>query len=234
MADKNYTEFPSGTYDGSKVLLQADATTGELEKILLSDIPGTGGSPGGADGDVQFNDGGSFNGDSGLTFNVADSILTILSGLITGFLQASYLTKTTNYSIGDYDFTIAHESASAHTFTLPTAAGKTGRIYIIKNLGSGMLTVDTTSSQTIDGATSYVLRGGWTGAEAPAEQCNQTLIVQSNSTNWAILGFKDIKPQAFTNDVLYMMRNGIWSEMIKVSTTAPSSPYTGQFWFDIT
>lgn len=38
MSSKKYTDFPSGTYDTSKIFLQADATTGALEKVNL---PGT-------------------------------------------------------------------------------------------------------------------------------------------------------------------------------------------------
>lgn len=37
------------------------------------------------------------------------------------------------------------------TITLPTAAGNTNR-YTIKNVGAGVITIATTSSQTIDGA----------------------------------------------------------------------------------
>lgn len=35
MANKKYNEFPSGTYDTSKIFLQADPSTGELEKVNL-------------------------------------------------------------------------------------------------------------------------------------------------------------------------------------------------------
>jgi hypothetical protein len=38
MANKNYSEFPTGTFDPAKILLQSNPTTGELEKILLSDF----------------------------------------------------------------------------------------------------------------------------------------------------------------------------------------------------
>lgn len=35
MANKKYNEFPAGTYDTSKIFLQADASTGELTKVNL-------------------------------------------------------------------------------------------------------------------------------------------------------------------------------------------------------
>lgn len=39
MANKKYIDFPAGTYDTSKVFLQADAVTGDLEQINLPTIP---------------------------------------------------------------------------------------------------------------------------------------------------------------------------------------------------
>src|SRR5258705_311064 len=35
MLNKRYDQFAAGTYDTSKIFLQADATTGALEKVLL-------------------------------------------------------------------------------------------------------------------------------------------------------------------------------------------------------
>lgn len=39
MANKRYDEFPAGVYDSSKIFLQADASSGALEKINLPVIP---------------------------------------------------------------------------------------------------------------------------------------------------------------------------------------------------
>jgi len=41
--------------------------------------------------------------------------------------------------------------------TLPTASGIKGRQYVIKNSGTGEITVGTTSSQKIDAVTSWTL-----------------------------------------------------------------------------
>lgn len=40
MANKKYNEFDPGTYDTAKIFLQADDTTGALEKVNLPVIPG--------------------------------------------------------------------------------------------------------------------------------------------------------------------------------------------------
>lgn len=38
MSSKKYTDFPAGTYNTAKIFLQADATTGALEKVNLPTI----------------------------------------------------------------------------------------------------------------------------------------------------------------------------------------------------
>ena len=50
---------------------------------------GAGGSPGGSDTQVQYNDGGSFGGDAGLTFNETTNVLTATGGF-SGPLPAPY------------------------------------------------------------------------------------------------------------------------------------------------
>jgi hypothetical protein len=66
-------------------------------------------------------------------------------------------------------------TANSFTVTLPTAASITGRVYSVKNSGTGTITVATTSSQTIDGATTAIL----------AQYDN--LMVMSNGANWIII-----------------------------------------------
>jgi hypothetical protein len=61
--------------------------------------------------------------------------------------------------------------------TLPTAVGIAGREYIIKNSGAGTITVATTSSQTIDGSTTYSL----------STQYSRVNLV-SDGANWKIIG----------------------------------------------
>jgi len=77
--------------------------------------------------------------------------------------------------------TIAHNvivvTATGQTITLPTAVGITGRIYTIKLTASGTGTVSTTSSQTIDGSTTYSLSAQY-----------KYVTVQSDGANWNIIG----------------------------------------------
>lgn len=71
-------------------------------------------------------------------------------------LSAPYVAKTGTYVISATDYTI-NATANSFTITLPTAVGIAGRIYVIKNSGSGTITVATTSAQTIDGQSSETL-----------------------------------------------------------------------------
>lgn len=77
----------------------------------------------------------------------------------------------TDYTLVDGDHIVVWTTGT-QAATLPTAASQTGREYVIKNLGSGVITVGTTSSQTIDGASTVTL--------------NQydVVTVISDGTNW--------------------------------------------------
>ena len=88
--------------------------------------------------------------------------------------------QTTTYTVLATDRTVlADATSSAFTVTLPTAVGCTGRIYTVikKDSAAHTVTVGTTSSQTINGSTTY------TGLTA---QYNR-VTVQSDGSNWWIL-----------------------------------------------
>lgn len=68
-------------------------------------------------------------------------------------------------------------TASGQTATLPTAVGILGRVYSVKLTASGTGTVATTSSQTIDGSTTYSLSAQY-----------KYVTVQSDGSNWVIIG----------------------------------------------
>lgn len=61
------------------------------------------------------------------------------------------------------------------TITLPTAVGNSNR-YTIKNVGNGVITIATTSSQTIDGALTAVIHFA-----------NNSVDLISTGSNWKII-----------------------------------------------
>ena len=96
---------------------------------------------------------------------------------VNGSVAFAYVAKTANYTLGLEDYTVDFTANNCDA-TLPTAASITGRVYVIKNTGTGVITLKTTSSQTIDGVASGVLTlVQW-----------DSIQVQSNGSNWIIIG----------------------------------------------
>ena len=89
--------------------------------------------------------------------------------------QTGYSAKTAIYTIQNSDYTIEC-TANTFTVTLPTAVGIAGKVFVIKNTGLGVITVATTSAQTIDGQTTKVLATQFSGTT-----------VQSNGSNYIVL-----------------------------------------------
>jgi len=84
-------------------------------------------------------------------------------------ISATYTATTSD----DYFINI---TTGTFTLNLPTAATPYGQVYVIKNSGTGTITVDPNGTQTIDGFTTYAL------------QCQYAVIIQSDGSNWQILG----------------------------------------------
>jgi hypothetical protein len=111
------------------------------------------------------------NGSNTTTIGNTSITKTYVRGaLIT---QMPYTAKTAAYTAGTDDYMI---ECTANTFTvdLPTAVGITGKEYIVKNTGAGVITVDANGAETIDGNTTFTLNQ-W-----------DTLPIMSNGTNWII------------------------------------------------
>ncbi len=94
-------------------------------------------------------------------------------------LYSAYASKTADYTLLSTDGTIGVDaSGGAITITLLSAVGLAGRSYNIKALdvSGGNITINTTSSQTIDGALTQTLNTQW-----------DNITVQSTGTNWIII-----------------------------------------------
>lgn len=80
---------------------------------------------------------------------------------------------TSTYAVKNNDYTVNFTSGT-FTATLPTAVGFSGKIYVLKNSGTGLVTIASTAG-TIDGATTYILNS------------KQSITVVSDGANWVIL-----------------------------------------------
>ncbi len=93
---------------------------------------------------------------------------------VNGSFSVPYTATATGITANATHHTI-DVTATGQTITLPTAVGITGRCYTIKLTASGTGTVGTTSSQTIDGSTTYSLSAQY-----------KYVTVQSTGSNWII------------------------------------------------
>jgi hypothetical protein len=86
----------------------------------------------------------------------------------------SYTAQTTTYNALASDYVI-HCTSGTFTVNLPTAVGVQGKVYIVKNSGSGLITIDPNGTQAIDGALMYKIGG------------NESLKLMSTGANWITL-----------------------------------------------
>lgn len=96
---------------------------------------------------------------------------------VRGSMALNYRSFTGATTAGTTDNILVFTGTSAATLTLPDATACKGRIYNIKNVSSNtsILTVGTTSSQTIDGLTTWLL-----------DVANESVTLLSNGSNWQV------------------------------------------------
>jgi hypothetical protein len=106
------------------------------------------------------------------TVSVGES-LSVLEGVIFGVTTLS--ADTTLSSV--HHTVLVSASGAARTITLPAAGSHTGRIYKIKKIDAtaNTVTIDANGSETIDGATTYVISAQY-----------GSVTVVSDGTNWFI------------------------------------------------
>ena len=100
--------------------------------------------------------------------------ITNTPGSITINQSLLYVTKSANYTITTSDYFIEADTKDI-TITLPTAVSIQGRTFYIINSSTGVIEVDTTSSQTINGELTQTI------------PCDSTMAVVSDNTNWRII-----------------------------------------------
>lgn len=112
-------------------------------------------------------------------FGIGTSSPTATLG-VAGPIATALSTKTADYTLTDSDSIIVGDATSGPiTLTLPTAVGRTGVEFKFKKVDSSAnsVVVATTSGQTIDGASSYIM---------PAQYAAVVLV--SDNTQWLVLG----------------------------------------------
>jgi hypothetical protein len=103
-----------------------------------------------------------------------------------GGVTFPYTGVTDTCTIGPNEYLINVPSGT-FIITLDTAVNISGKQYVIKNSGNGVITLNTTSSQTIDGNLSITLTQ------------NETVEVISDGSNWKIVsGIGDVVVEGST------------------------------------
>ena len=99
---------------------------------------------------------------------------TFTGTVTTPGVKRNLVTKSALYTLTSSDHIVV-ATAGTWNATLPTAASVAGTEYVIKNSGTGIITVDTTLSQTIDGSLTFAL-GQY-----------ESITVVSDGSNWVII-----------------------------------------------
>lgn len=86
-----------------------------------------------------------------------------------------FTNKTSNYTVDNTDCVINCTSGN-FTVTMPTAVGLGGKYFVIKNSGTGTITIDADGSETIDGAANKIMA---------VQYESYTLI--SDGVNWLVI-----------------------------------------------
>ena len=164
--------------------------------VTISAAGGGSGSPGGSDGNVQFNNAGSFGGENDFTYDDATNDL-VLSGTIN-VLTASI--RSTNFA-GSVNLIAASDLATDLTFTLPEADGS--KFQFMQTDGSGNLSFDfadrvqfnvrNNSGYDLDAGTPVYVTGYNTGND-------RALIAASSASNPSTMPAAGILAQDLSNN----------------------------------
>jgi len=86
-----------------------------------------------------------------------------------------FTSKTSTYTVDNEDC-IVNCTSGTFTVTLPTAVGLTGQYFVVKNSGTGVITIDGDGAETIDGAANKILAVQY-----------ESMTLVSNGANWIIV-----------------------------------------------
>ena len=86
-----------------------------------------------------------------------------------------FTNQTGAYTVDNTDC-VVNCTANTFTVTLPTAVGIEGQYFVVKNSGTGVITIDGNGSETIDGATTKILAVQY-----------ESMTVISDGANWKVI-----------------------------------------------
>ena len=171
MANKRYDEFSAGTYDTAKIFLQADSTTGALEKINLPAIPSQSVIH---LADVTTANNSGSNPETMATITIPANTLAANGNSIDIFMHAEFLT-----AVGTKTLNVVF---ATQTIATRSVAGSGVLRFTIN-----MIRIDATHLRTIclitSGLTNSVLNGPTLFVFDPTVSNNITVTVTAGAAN---------------------------------------------------
>jgi hypothetical protein len=86
-----------------------------------------------------------------------------------------FTNRTSTYTIDNEDC-VVNCTSGTFTVTLPTAVGVEGQYFIVKNSGTGVITIDGDGSETIDGQSNKILAVQY-----------ESMTMISDGANWKVI-----------------------------------------------
>jgi len=183
-------ELAINTYDGK--LFYRGGSGNTIQTIEKYD------GPGGTDGDVQFNDSGTLNGDSGLTYNKTTDILTVVGGVITGGVNVAP-TISSAYNHANAAFDAANTAGGADTYARNTANAS----FIHANAAFDAANTNATTITVLQGVNT-TQNTSISNLEA-VETTQNTNITTTNNT--AVAAFNAANTAQNTGDAAFLVAN---------------------------
>lgn len=107
--------------------------------------------------------------------SVAESdLLQVAGNTKTKGIRYNLVNITGNYTVQAEDYTI-HITSGNSTVTLPTAVGRQGQVFVVKNGGTGNVSIAPNGAETINGGAGTIVA------------INEAVTVQSEGANWIII-----------------------------------------------
>lgn len=86
-----------------------------------------------------------------------------------------FTNRTSTYTVDNEDC-VVNCTSGTFTVTLPTAVGLEGQYFIVKNSGTGVITIDGDGSETIDGQSNKILAVQY-----------ESMTMISDGANWKVI-----------------------------------------------
>lgn len=97
-------------------------------------------------------------------------------GTASGTTTLPFTNQTANYTVDMTTDCVINCTSGTFTVTLPTAVGIEGQYFVIKNSGTGVITIDGNGAETIDGAGNKLLSVRY-----------ESMTVVSDGANWIVV-----------------------------------------------